>query len=398
MIKKALFITESYPYPVKNGVDLPISKIIDEIKENVHVDVLITGKDRNVSSYDEVGKVFFVKGKKTNIFNKLQKIYSELIDGMPYFVHSLNEYDEKDLSVISGYYDYIWCNLYGDYLLGCELKKRMKGQPNLVITINDCISYYYKKDFTNKLLFGIDVKAFIRYIRAEAIKKFEKKIFAKIDYLCVQTEVEKNRFNEFIEYDDINKILVVGNGKKRYLKNCYDSQGFNSILLMTHLEGGRKNESKWFLEKVWPLILNKCNNVRLKIIGTPPENKNIQYYKKIKNLDLLGRVDELKMWLTKCDLMVIPTKHDSGWINRFSDAAIAGMPIVCCKGPESAFTKDPDNEGVFATDNAIEFAQYCCMLILDKMLRENKSKEIQRLSDSILDWRENKEAIKKILR
>jgi len=104
---------------------------------------------------------------------------------------------------------------------------------------------------------------------------------------------------------------------------------------MTHLDGGRLQESEWFIKKIWCIIKKKIPNAKLLIVGKPPQ-KQISYIHMDESIIVNGYANNLQNLFDSVRLAVVPTFHGTGLINRILDAMAAGIPVVTT--PQAART------------------------------------------------------------
>ena len=88
------------------------------------------------------------------------------------------------------------------------------------------------------------------------------------------------------------EVIVLPNGVNEEIKECqYEGRDSNILLFMTHLQGARKFEHRWFMSKVWPIIREKTDMV-LWIVGSAPETKF--GWMDDERIKVLGFVESLK--------------------------------------------------------------------------------------------------------
>jgi len=83
----------------------------------------------------------------------------------------------------------------------------------------------------------------------------------------------------------------------------------------------------WFLNKVWPLILRDCPEMKIQIIGNWSLGTRKMYETKYQNLTFTGFVNNLQQVL-KNTLMIVPITIGSGIRMKILEAANMGIPII----------------------------------------------------------------------
>jgi glycosyltransferase involved in cell wall biosynthesis len=231
---------------------------------------------------------------------------------------------------------------------------------------------------------------------------YERQYLREVDIVHVQTSLERIRVDKIIgKRDSKPEIVVAQNGRKTELENVrYQGHNSKRILLMTHLDGGRAREAKWFIEKVWPLITVIEPEASLLLVGRPPKTGSTKEreLRSNKNVKVLGFVDDFGKFLESISIMVVPTLHGTGLVNRVLDALCAGIPIVACPEPLSTITGLIPGKHALSGSNAKEFAEGVLTLLSDPTLRKSLSSEGRKLAKTQPTWHETIERIDMTIR
>ena len=117
----------------------------------------------------------------------------------------------------------------------------------------------------------------------------------------------------------------------------------------------------WFLENVYPLILEHVSDTQLLITGDHaglplPMTKNIQ---------LTGHVKDIRSLIASCDVSIVPIWNGGGTRLKILEAMALGTPVVSTsKGAEGLLAKE--GKQILIADEPEIFASDIIQLLLDR--------------------------------
>ena len=394
---RVLFLTNTLPFPPRNGRELPIAHIIGQISKKHTVDVLVLdntpGKDfttrrNNVPAF--VNKTGRVRIQKRNAVDRIFKEW--FLVEPSWSIGKLNSHDLNIMKEFSGY-DVVWVSPLRciGYLGQCK-KMGIDVGEHVAIGLNDVKTNMYldslREFFSGRL--GLDWPRLYRGIRTTLMKIFERRYLGSADLIHVQTTKEKRRAEVLLNRTRTHgKIVVAANGKKTKLEHLkYKGIDSKKVLYMTNLDSARVTESRWFLKEVWPVVYAQYPNSELLLVGAPP-SKHAKINQLIpESAKVLGYVDSLEELFESVSVVVVPTLHSTGLVNRIQDALVAGVPVVST--PEALSTIDNLEIGkhALAADNAEDFASKLISLLNDRDLRASMSNAGRQLAESFPGWEE----------
>lgn len=371
---KILLATESIPFPPRNGRELPTARIFEQLAQYHQVDIVVISQNRK--DYDErhfqvpshIGETFFLEYQK---LSPKKRAVNELSGKKPaFFFRQLDPVAVKTL-FDNRQYDFIWVSPPGNMALmevcqelGIHLAKHS------ILGLNDLKSSLYA-DEIHEIIYGGNYKKdyLTHWLRSHLIARVEKKYLKAFDLIHVQTPKEKQKTLELLDDPTFaDRIIDSPNGVKQQLFNCtYQGIHNNAILFMTHLDGDRKNESQWFVKKVWPKI-KKATDAELWLVGTPPSGK-VSWIDKDQRIKVLGYVPDLLATFEAVRLSVVPIFHGTGLINRIQDALAAGIPLVATNHSASTFPQLSHLEHLLMAMTPSDFADQVIHLYENSALR-----------------------------
>lgn len=127
----------------------------------------------------------------------------------------------------------------------------------------------------------------------------------------------------------------------------------------THLPN--YNGMIWFLEEVWPKILNHNPEIKLNIIGKWDKATQSQMLERYPNLIFHGFVEDLGSAISN-HVMIVPIREGSGIRMKILEAAQHLVPVVSCTvGAEGMGLTSGVN--CYITDNSDDFAKHVIHLL-----------------------------------
>jgi len=128
---------------------------------------------------------------------------------------------------------------------------------------------------------------------------------------------------------------------------------------------------RWFLDKVWPQILAKAPDARLRLAGSRSENHGWQ---KFKNVDVLGWVADAAAEMATWSVSIVPIFVGGGTRIKIAEAFSRKCPMVSTS--LGAYGYDVTHgEELLLADTPDDFARHCLAILTDpaqgRMLADN---------------------------
>jgi len=144
---------------------------------------------------------------------------------------------------------------------------------------------------------------------------------------------------------------------------------------------------RWFLNQVFPLVVTRCPQASITIVGKNPPHDFLQMAEAHpQQIQVTGYVPELAPYMEKAALMVIPVLAGSGMRVRILEAFAAGMPTVTTTVGLEGIAASHGCETLIADDPAA-FADAVLCLLNDREVSERLSTNSRRLAETRYDWR-----------
>ena len=232
---------------------------------------------------------------------------------------------------------------------------------------------------------------YLRFL-AKRMLRFEIESLQKYDGLvCISAKDEAY----FVEkgYQKPKHTLAVSLNLKDYALQSKDIAIQKSNIFFIGSLDWLPNQTGliWFLEDVWPRILNDFPQAHFKIAG-----RNIPDWikeKTIKHVEILGEVESAIDFMQNNDIMIVPLFSGSGMRVKIIEAMALAKPIVATTLAAEGITYTHQKNIVIA-DDATTFAAHLLKLLKNKSLGE----EIGRNARLFVEQEhENKVLIRRLL-
>ena len=380
---KILMLTPYLPYPLLSGGQIRSYNLLKKLskKHEITLFALIKNNDEKkyiseLEKYCHKVKVFKRSEKPFTIKN----IFKTAFSSFPFLVirnQAPTIIDAIKKELLAENYDLVHAETF--YMM-----------PNLpeskipTILVEQTIEYLGYENYAKKAPKLINN---ILSLDVDKIRKWEKHYWRKADRLIVMSEDDKNFIAK--ELGDTSKISVVANGvdtawfeEKKGKLNDHPT-----ILSVGTFKWLPNQEAVDFLvEKVWPEIKKKIKNAELLIVGNAPTEKVINYGRKDKQINVAGRVEDIRDAFKKSHVLLAPVFSGKGTRYKILEAMACGTPVVASKiAIEGLNIKDGVH--VLTSNQAKEMANLTAQVITDKKLWQKLSKNGKDFVSNNYDWK-----------
>ena len=177
------------------------------------------------------------------------------------------------------------------------------------------------------------IKLYLK-IQSKRIKTFEIKQLGLVDWVIAISKSDENSFralNAKVKIITIPYGIDINNAESQTLSKI------NSIFYIGALDWLPNQEALiWFLEKVWPKVLNLFPWMKFHIAGRNAPKLLTDKLKKLKHVIFYGEVESSSDFMNTYDLMVVPLFSGSGMRVKIIEAMNNGNVIVAstkaCEG------------------------------------------------------------------
>ena len=376
-------LTPYLPYPLLSGGQIRSYNLLKKLSKKHEITLFALIKNENEKQYiSELEKYCH----KVEVFKRSEKpftfknIIKTAFSSFPFLVirnQAPTIIDAIKKELIAEEYDLVHAETF--YMM-----------PNLpeskipTILVEQTIEYLGYENYAKK------APKFLKSILnmdIDKIRKWEKHYWRKADRLIVMSEDDK----EFIakELGTNEKISVVANGVDTAWFEEKDTKlsDHPTILSVGTFKWLPNQEAVDFLvQKVWPKIKKKINNAELLIVGNAPTEKVINYGRRDKQINVAGRVEDIRDAFKKSHVLLAPVFSGKGTRYKILEAMACGTPVVASKiAIEGLDIKDGVH--VLTSNQADEMANLTAEVIADKKLWQKLSRNGKKFVSENYDWK-----------
>lgn len=372
-MKKCLFITTQFPYPLDNGGKIGAYNGLRVVSANYDITVLSFSEEQQ---YIEEGINFF-KTKLPNVtFDrpikhdihirnrplKLAKVMSKnFLQNIPYITMKFkninmfklidNKFENNKFWDIV-FIDYLNMGIYQEYI-----QKEYNGQYGTLILKDHNIEY----EIIKQAAFNeIGIKKIILHREWKMTKKYEEKSIKLADVtfsVCDANTEFLKKYNE----NSYTMLPIFNILPERVQLHT------NNILYIGNLSWKANFEGlKWFIDKVMPNILNVIPDAKLTIVGSGP-NKNV--FNKYSFVSYLGYVKDITHIYDTQSVFIVPLFEGSGIRIKILEAFNNEIAVVSTElGCKTIGVKN--NQEIIIANDSVEFAEGVIKLLSDPIVND----------------------------
>jgi glycosyltransferase involved in cell wall biosynthesis len=142
----------------------------------------------------------------------------------------------------------------------------------------------------------------------------------------------------------------------------------------------------YFLDEIWPLVLEKFPDAALTIVGRRPMPILKERVKNFSSVKLTGTVDDVRPYIEKADVYIVPLRIGGGSRLKILEALSMKKPIVSTSiGAEGL--KVANGENILLADSPVDFSNVIGGLFHDSTLRQHLSESGRQLVEEQYQWK-----------
>jgi len=319
-------------------------------------------------------EVYILKREKFLSAQPLQLVMNGIKNIIKYYSTKRSPYGEID--PLSSYYSPEMEKLVNKVISNV--------MPDIIITDNHTAYYAAKAPFP-KVVDAVDCASKLwedlyhssrtllekTFWRLELLRERYKeiKVYNKYDKIFVVTKIDKKLLSNNITP---SKIIVLPNGvDSQFLQFPNDHhEEHPSTAYLGHL-GDYKNIKSvmYFYQNIYPIIKKRLPSVKFYLIGKDPSPtiKNLQ--KKDNSVIVTGFVDDIKPYISRASVIIVPTIHGTGIKNKMLVALAMGKATVATSIGALGI-EGKEGHHFIVSDNPKEFGEHVVNLLLSPIKRK----------------------------
>lgn len=187
----------------------------------------------------------------------------------------------------------------------------------------------------------------------------------------IVTVVSKNDYYALKTIYGDSSIKIIPNGVDiNFFSPISTKQYFPSVFFHGTMEFQPNVDAvKYIHHKILPIIIKELPNIKFFIIGSNPSQEILELHNG-KSIIVTGKVEDIRTYISKCNLALMPMVSGSGIKNKILEAMAMGKPVVTNDLGAEAFDKKTKNSMVIGNSEN-EIARNVIKLLKNHDLRKD---------------------------
>ncbi len=255
-----------------------------------------------------------------------------------------------------------------------------------VILVEQTIEYLGYESFAKTITRRFPIAKPLLALDIAKIKYWERHYWRSCNALITVSEDDKH----FIQRTEpkIQTIDVVSNGVDMdYFSRVKKRLEKSPVILFVGTFNWLPNvEAVEFLaDQVWPILRNKFPEARLRIVGSSPTKKIQAYARQDKNIEVTGRVPDVREEYARANVLVAPVFSGKGTRYKVLEAMATRTPVVGT-GIAMEGIGATDGREFLRADTAEEIADETGRLLADPQLQNQLADAGQKFVAKHFSW------------
>ena len=251
------------------------------------------------------------------------------------------------LNLLRSYFTAPSLNVFRNYNKQLETKvKEWAPQCDLIFIDHYEMGQYVPKSFNKPVVLHEHNAEFVMWDRLGEIEKNPlKRALIKLEASRIKRAEKKYAKDASVVFaapNDIEELAAIGVDRNK-LKPTYHL-GEDFLLERPDLEYDQTEKALlfvgtltweanidgllWFLDEIYPSLLEKHPDIHFYIVGKNPDARLISRAEKFESVELTGFVEDLEPYFKKARVFLIPLRFGSGIKVKLLNAMYRGIPIV----------------------------------------------------------------------
>lgn len=387
-----LFISHRIPYPPNKGEKIRsynilhhlvqdhevfVASMIDESKDIQFVPVLCSMIKQ--FRYDTISPL------PKKLFSSIAFLQSKPISSLYFYSRRLQHWIDNLLED-SGI-EAIFCSSAptAEYIFRSRhYGRKLNDIPRIMdlIDVDSCKWEQYAERTSGmmSIIYGLEGKF---------LRKYEERIATEFDRVLLVSDAEKKTFLDRVPTAKA-EALTNGVDLKYFSPSSSKSHQSAPKIVFTGMMDYWPNidGTEWFLENVFPLVLDAIPEVSFCIVGGRPSASILAKANRFPNVKVTGYVDDIREYISEAALCVAPLRVARGIQNKVLEAMSMGKPVVCTPQALEGICAE-HGKHLLAADTAPDFAEAVIRLLRDPEMNEQIGRNARTLVRDNFSWESN---------
>lgn len=389
---RILFLCHRIPYPPNKGDKLRAFNILKFLSRKHTIDLFALADDRNDLKYQKDLKslcrkveILYLNPLMARLKSLLHFFSSEPLT-LSYFQHSeLKKKVEQALATERYDLIFLYSSSMAQYVLDLD------GTPPKIIDFVDADSIKWL-DYAKFAKFPMSM---VYRSEGEKLGAYEAKVAPHFQRILMVSEGEKERGERYVKADN---VVAVRNGIDLSLYEevpvCRaenkDLLFIGGMFYFAYIDG-----IFYFYKNIFPHIKRASPDTCFYVVGASPARK-IRKLNKDPNMRVTGFVPDVKPYLRKAAVYVVPLRMAPGIQNKILEAMAMKVPVVAT--PEAAAGINAvAGRDLFVEEDPAKFASRVVELLKNTDLRRQMADNARKLIEKEYNWEKNLSRLDDIL-
>ena len=146
------------------------------------------------------------------------------------------------------------------------------------------------------------------------------------------------------------------------------------------------NGIQWFVDEVWPQVLDACPEAELDIVGRDPV-ADVRALGRRPGVNVVGPVPAMAPYFDRAHAVVVPIREGTGVRVKIVEAMAAGRAIATTSLGWEGLPHIEPGRHLLVADSPREFAASAALLLSHASLRRRLASEAHAVAERYYDWR-----------
>jgi polysaccharide biosynthesis protein PslH len=222
------------------------------------------------------------------------------------------------------------------------------------------------------------------YLEWKALTRDEKRYVAAAAHVVAVSERNKEAFTRYV---DPSAISVIGTGvDSEYFSPALEAEQPGELVFTGAMDWAPNEDAiDWYAREILPRIRSEYPEAATWVVGRNPTSSARALERAIPNLRITGRVDDIRPYLARASVYVIPMRSGSGTRLKVFEAMASGKAIVSTPiGAEGLPVEHEKN--ILLAETPQNFARQCVRLLRDPDFRRSLGNAARRLVEEKYSW------------
>jgi sugar transferase (PEP-CTERM/EpsH1 system associated) len=366
---KIFYLVSRIPYPINKGDKLRAFHQLKLLSDKHHI-ILFALTDEPISrdSLIELRKycsevIIYSISRWRIFFNIIYGIFKQIPFQVSYFF-SKSVKKKIEYAIDTHKPDLIYCQL----IRMAEYVKDINEVPKILDYV-DAISKGLARRLDNSNLL---LKSVIK-LEYRRVLSYEKEVHNLFDKSIIITSQDR----EYLPVENKDEIVVIPNGIDfNYFQPMTMNKKYDLVFAGNMSYPPNISAAKFLAKKILPEIIKILPNIKCLIVGSSP-NRTIKKLAAI-NVDVLGWVENIKMYYAYSKIFVAPLQLGTGLQNKILEAMAMEIPCIASSQANRGVNA-PINDCILVADDFDEYYHAVLKLL-------NHPKQANKLAENARTW------------